>query len=128
MRLASDLTGSEGLRVATIESVRSGAQFEDEINGTGKRRMAFGEQATKRTKLPPFQNTPERDDLAVLLFTSGSTGPAKAVEFSHSQLIASVKMKSTLHGINSDMNFMSWVCKCTHDEEHVNILMPSRSF
>ncbi len=112
MGLAPDLTGPDGLRVVTIESLRNAAQLNGKVDGTAKRHLASSEQATKRTKLLTPQKTPGRNDLAVLLFTSGSTGPAKAVEFSNSQLIASVRMKSALHGIDSNMNFMSWVGKC----------------
>lgn len=49
------------------------------------------------------------NDLAVLLFTSGSTGHSKAVEFTHRQLIRSVQAKKTQHSLNKDVNFMSWI-------------------
>lgn len=112
-RMVPDLTGPEGLRVTTIETLREAARNKNEINGNAKRRMLSDEPSTKRTKFMTSKPNPVRNDLAVLLFTSGSTGPAKAVELSHSQLIASVQMKSALHGIGPDMNFMSWVCKFT---------------
>lgn len=50
-------------------------------------------------------------DLAVILFTSGSTGPSKAVEFSHAQLISSVANKAVFHGTHSDMTFSTWICR-----------------
>ena len=111
-RMVPDLTGPEGLRVTTIETLREAARSKNEINGSTKRKMLSEEPSTKRNKLRTSKSNLVRNDLAVLLFTSGSTGPAKAVELSHSQLIASVQMKSTLHGVGPDMNFMSWVCKC----------------
>lgn len=46
---------------------------------------------------------------AVILFTSGSTGHAKAVEYSHEQLIRSVAAKQSLHGLSEKVTFMSWV-------------------
>ena len=50
----------------------------------------------------------DADDIAVLLFTSGSTGHSKAVEFTHRQLIRSVQAKKQQHDLHSDVNFMSW--------------------
>lgn len=49
------------------------------------------------------------DALAVLLFTSGSTGHSKAVEFTHRQLLRSVQAKQQQHSLNQDMRFMSWI-------------------
>lgn len=49
-------------------------------------------------------------DLAAIYFTSGSTGHAKAVEFSHNQLISSVEAKTRFHGTKSDWNFLAWCC------------------
>ncbi|OCL05657.1 putative non-ribosomal peptide synthase-like protein [Glonium stellatum] len=48
------------------------------------------------------------DDLAVILFTSGSTGHSKAVEFTHKQLIKSVIAKQRMHHVSSKMPFMAW--------------------
>ena len=45
----------------------------------------------------------------MLLFTSGSTGHSKAVEYTHRQLITSVRAKQQLHNLDSGTNFMSWV-------------------
>lgn len=50
------------------------------------------------------------DDIAAILFTSGSTGHSKAVQYSHSQLIRSVEAKSR-HMNTYDQTFMSWICK-----------------
>ncbi|MCJ1245911.1 hypothetical protein MMC30_003115 [Trapelia coarctata] len=49
------------------------------------------------------------DSRAVFLYTSGSTGPAKAIEYSHAQLMASVRMKAAIHPIGPDTNFLSWI-------------------
>ncbi len=46
---------------------------------------------------------------AALLFTSGSTGNAKAVEFNHSQLLLAVKGKNELHKTGIDTNYLTWV-------------------
>lgn len=50
------------------------------------------------------------DSIAAILFTSGSTGHSKAVQFSHSQLIASVTAKAD-HLESWGKTFMSWICK-----------------
>ncbi|KAL1621265.1 putative NRPS-like protein biosynthetic cluster [Diplodia seriata] len=49
------------------------------------------------------------DELAAVLFTSGSTGFAKGVEYTHRQFVSSSKLKSNFHGTDSTMTFMSWV-------------------
>lgn len=51
------------------------------------------------------------DELATVLFTSGSTGFAKGVEYTHTQLVTSSKLKCTFHSTDSSMTFMSWVSK-----------------
>ncbi|KAF2087087.1 putative non-ribosomal peptide synthase-like protein [Saccharata proteae CBS 121410] len=49
------------------------------------------------------------DSLATLLFTSGSTGYAKAVEYTHKQLVDSSRLKSTFHKMDSSKTFLSWI-------------------
>ncbi|KAF2137182.1 uncharacterized protein K452DRAFT_258153 [Aplosporella prunicola CBS 121167] len=55
------------------------------------------------------ENAANSDALATLLFTSGSTGYAKAVEYTHEQLICSSKLKSKFHRMDSSKTFMSWI-------------------
>ena len=115
-RLKPELSGFDVERVVAVETLQkaalSGATTNGAVkNGTMECCEDSDRHATKRIKLSTPKPSPLQSQIAVLLFTSGSTGHAKAVEFSHSQLIASVKMKSALHKIDSDMNFMSWTCK-----------------
>ncbi|KAH7398623.1 putative non-ribosomal peptide synthase-like protein [Phaeosphaeria sp. MPI-PUGE-AT-0046c] len=49
------------------------------------------------------------DELATVLFTSGSTGFAKGVEYTHTQLLMSSKLKCTFHHMDSNKTFLSWV-------------------
>lgn len=48
-------------------------------------------------------------EAATYLFTSGSTGPSKAVEFTHHQLIASSKIKTEANGMTAESTFLSWI-------------------
>lgn len=56
-----------------------------------------------------LHDSSDPDDLAVLLFTSGSTGHSKAVEFTHRQLLRSVQAKKIQHCLHKEVNFMSWI-------------------
>ena len=51
----------------------------------------------------------KREDIAVLMLTSGSTGHAKAVALRHQQILASVKGKASLHGTRGDDTFLNWI-------------------
>jgi acyl-CoA synthetase (AMP-forming)/AMP-acid ligase II/thioesterase domain-containing protein len=48
-------------------------------------------------------------EAATYLFTSGSTGPSKAVDFTHHQLIASSKIKTKTNGMTAESTFLSWI-------------------
>ena len=52
---------------------------------------------------------PEKDDLAALMLTSGSTGNAKAVCLTHKQILASVAGKSLFHNTSSTNPFLNWI-------------------
>ena len=52
---------------------------------------------------------PSGTDLAVLMLTSGSTGNAKAVTLSHSQIIHAIIGKSAFHGTEVNDTFFNWI-------------------
>ena len=52
---------------------------------------------------------PSGTDLAVLMLTSGSTGNAKAVTLSHSQILHAINGKSTFHDTGHKDTFLNWI-------------------
>lgn len=60
---------------------------------------------------PLFSETNHGDKLATVLFTSGSTGYAKGVEYTHTQLVMSSKLKRDFHKMDWSKTFLSWVSK-----------------
>jgi acyl-CoA synthetase (AMP-forming)/AMP-acid ligase II/acyl carrier protein len=50
-----------------------------------------------------------KNEIAVLMLTSGSTGSAKAVPLRHGQLVAAVKGKSHHHGTKQGDVFLNWI-------------------
>lgn len=54
--------------------------------------------------------TNQQDTTCTILFTSGSTGPSKAVCFSHRQLMASSYLKRLANGTGPGDQFLCWIC------------------
>ncbi|KAJ8114485.1 hypothetical protein OPT61_g3649 [Boeremia exigua] len=57
----------------------------------------------------PDEKTGDEEELAMVLFTSGSTGFAKGIEYSGAQLVVSSRLKAKFHNMDSSKTFMSWV-------------------
>lgn len=112
---------SKGLNVKTIEQVtasplspKPAAVIPNNVNGdavhvNGDAPINGAHLNGNGVASPTAQD--DLADIAVILFTSGSTGHSKAVKFSHAQLISSVVAKSNYLG-TKDMTFMSWICMC----------------
>lgn len=64
------------------------------------------------------QTDPEA--LSLVLFTSGSTGHAKAVRFTCLQLMASIRAKIGFHGHTENTKFLNWICKLTYHTSQSN--------
>lgn len=58
--------------------------------------------AASRSSEPPPVDEPGPDDLAAVLFTSGATGPAKGVRYTHRQLAAQRDALAELFSVTSD--------------------------
>jgi acyl-CoA synthetase (AMP-forming)/AMP-acid ligase II/uncharacterized protein YhhL (DUF1145 family) len=59
-------------------------------------------RALAATGSPPPRVTPADDDLALIGFTTGSTGPAKGVESTHGMFDATVRQVVQAHGLGSE--------------------------
>ena len=90
-QLAESVKSVEGFKILIAEDVTQTTLFKDEIFSPN---LYIG-----------------GDSLAAILFTSGSTGRAKAVEYTHAQLITSAQVKSAFHTTDSQTNFLSWICE-----------------
>lgn len=88
-QLVPKFSSQKGLRMHAIEEIES-TKVPAQVDGTAKPGVALS------------------GDLAVILFTSGSTGHSKGVEFTHNQLIESVLAKQQHHPINNTTTFMAW--------------------
>lgn len=52
-----------------------------------------------------------KNEICTILFTSGSTGPSKAVSFTHQQLLASSYLKCVANGMSAHHRFLCWICR-----------------
>lgn len=87
-RLIPEFDGIEGLRLHAVESLQS-------------------DIATSSVPISGFKK--QKEDVAVLMLTSGSTGNAKAVALRHGQIIKAVEGKSIFHDIAPGDPFLNWV-------------------
>lgn len=58
---------------------------------------------------PKVAKTKSRDDPAIFMLTSGSSGNAKAVCLRHGQLLTALQGKSMHHGTTPDDTFLNWI-------------------
>ncbi|OKL57331.1 hypothetical protein UA08_07450 [Talaromyces atroroseus] len=88
--LVPEFDGVEGLRVHAVESLdASNEQLSSFAAATGPEKS--------------------KDDIAVLMLTSGSTGNAKAVSLRHGKVLKAVQGKSAHHGTVPGDAFLNWV-------------------
>lgn len=102
--LTSEFLDLEQLKIRTIESVvKTKEQIDGSVSGTPNRCNDGHPTGIPSGNLHP------REDLAVLMLTSGSTGNAKAVCLRHSQIIQSIKGKSQHFELCSYDTFLNWI-------------------
>ncbi|MCJ1432480.1 hypothetical protein MMC27_001837 [Xylographa pallens] len=87
--LLSDFEGQDALRICTVEELKSCAK-----------------QLNLRCSC---LNNPSPEALAALMLTSGSTGNAKAVCLTHTQIISAVLGKSSALGIKPNDVVLNWI-------------------
>ena len=88
-KLESEFLGFEGLKIVPIETLQARNIFEN---------LTFDTAEKKR-----------KEDPAVLMLTSGSTGNAKAVCLRHGQVLTALKGKSVHHDTTGDDVFLNWI-------------------
>lgn len=67
------------------------------------------ESLTQDSAVPAACGDKAKNDPAVLMLTSGSTGSAKAVPLGHGQILKAVQGKSAHHGTETGDVFLNWV-------------------
>lgn len=98
---------SNGTSNGSSEGLTNGHVNGGHVNGTSNRiSEGHGQGDDPKCKLP---NSSSRQDLAVLMLTSGSTGNAKAVCLRHDQIIQSVRGKSHHLGLTHDDILLNWI-------------------
>ncbi|HYX06231.1 MAG TPA: AMP-binding protein [Bacteroidales bacterium] len=85
------------------------------------------EEVTGWEIIPPYQGkltNPEPEDLACILYTSGTTGKSKGVMLSHKNLVFETKQALTIQEINDNDRFLS-VLPLAHTYEcTIGLLLP----
>jgi len=98
-RLDVSAFASDGIEIVFVEDVRAGIGGFDRI--VGLIRHQFSPAAGLR--VPEIQP----DDVAVILFTSGSEGMPKGVELTHSNLLANVRQCISVIDLTDDDRFFN---------------------
>ncbi|KAF2868515.1 hypothetical protein BDV95DRAFT_678929 [Massariosphaeria phaeospora] len=65
--------------------------------------------SAKKPVILPNTQTKNRDDTAMLMLTSGSTGNAKAAQLGHKQVLAAVAGKNQVRNLPPDKPFLNWI-------------------
>ena len=89
-KLVSEFHGLDQLNIRTVESLK-------------------GDNSDGHPHVKRFSSQKQRDDLAVLMLTSGSTGNAKAVSLTHGQLLIALEGKREYNETTSSDVFLNWI-------------------
>ena len=106
--LESEFFNLEQLRIRTVESmVQTNKQVNEFVSETMWKAATGCVDGHLNGLLSSGQHS--RDDLAILMLTSGSTGNAKAVCLRHNQIIQAIKGKSQHLKLSADDRFLNWI-------------------
>ncbi|KXX78440.1 Polyketide synthase PksJ [Madurella mycetomatis] len=90
--------GGHTLKLYTVESLDVGTETEKTVNG-----------GPRHYRDVDATYTPDLDQLAALILTSGSTGNAKAVRLRHAQMLAAVAGKMSMRTLPAGGAFLNWI-------------------
>lgn len=103
--LMHQFSGQDLVKPYTIEEL-SGLQASH--NATKAPNSALTEPDHRTHKAYPYHRV-EPDDLALLMLTSGSTGNAKAVRLTHTQIITAIASKCEVRALPIGSPFLNWI-------------------
>jgi acyl-CoA synthetase (AMP-forming)/AMP-acid ligase II/thioesterase domain-containing protein len=114
--LRLDFASVDTLNVQTIEEVRSlseeysSASSENEDGRSASSDVDSHYSFNKPTAASPQSGfSKQKDDVAILMLTSGSSGNAKAVCLRNDQILQAIDGKSKFHGTTSEDTFLNFI-------------------
>jgi len=113
-----DLLQRLGEVVKSCPNVKSVIVFEDQLNGVGETnkfptdvQVIPYSDASKPENIDENlkTNTPEPEDIAIIMYTSGSTGVPKGVEMTHNNIMTSVIAYSCQVNVGKDDRYLAFL-------------------
>ncbi|KAI0475429.1 hypothetical protein GGR56DRAFT_695129 [Xylariaceae sp. FL0804] len=105
----SQLFGHPHVLTTTASAVPFAAHGGFDVVCTDKLSPEYAPQGKNSRRSLQLHDWADQDDATcTILFTSGSTGPSKAVRFTHRQLLASSELKCAENKMTHDDNFLCW--------------------
>ena len=113
--LRPEFASVDGLNIQTMEEIRllsddySLTSSENEESGASS--DAESDYSFNNSSAASSRNgfSKQKNDVAILMLTSGSSGNAKAVCLRHGQILQAIDGKSKFHGTTSEDTFLNWI-------------------